>query len=476
MRHRLHIDHCYEDVLQKDPQPRPSRKQTRHHRKHGEEGSMMLFGFGCCFLLICTSVYELVHFVHRPLDRHSPFWEQKGGSGVSGGNLRSGGVQTNETHQLLTSQLKCRQFGCPIYPAEVSELSSTGYSFIASQHHILLTHKSNRKKPAPINQDRAILISPFVADNSLHIPNQRIRPEDNFLLGIFDGHDDKGHIIAQFASEEVPSRIANKLRYLNNIGNAEEVRQAIIQTFIDVDHDAPPKEAKGGGCTASVILRIGSNVYLANTGDSTSYIAVYTPPAKGLEFGGGKNQQERTLQGRIAIHNLNEKHKPHSPQEKSRIEASGGRIHIPEKHPMGSRVVTRSSVHNEDVGLAMSRSIGDWDFSAVGVIPDPVVEVIDLNDLVAQSQANAKLFAVVGSDGLFDSRKVEFVARHLALKFFESPPPLLGIDVNQYYADEVIGGGKKLIAAASPAKEEWYRDDITFGSVTIELEHTILPD
>ncbi|EED86419.1 predicted protein, partial [Thalassiosira pseudonana CCMP1335] len=182
---------------------------------------------------------------------------------------------------------------------------------------------------------------------------------------VFDGHDDKGHIIAQFASEEVPSRIANKLRYLNNIGNAEEVRQAIIQTFIDVDHDAPSKEAKGGGCTASVILRIGSNVYLANTGDSTSYIAVYTPPAKGLE---------------IAIHNLNEKHKPHSPQEKSRIEASGGRIHIPEKHPMGSRVVTRSSVHNEDVGLAMSRSIGDWDFSAVGVIPDPVVEVIDLND------------------------------------------------------------------------------------------------
>jgi hypothetical protein len=34
-------------------------------------------------------------------------------------------------------------------------------------------------------------------------------------------------------------------------------------------------------------------------------------------------------------------------------------------------------------GLAMSRSIGDWEAGKLGVIPDPIVDVLDLKDVVA---------------------------------------------------------------------------------------------
>lgn len=144
----------------------------------------------------------------------------------------------------------------------------------------------------------------------------------------------------------------------------------------------------------------------------------------------------------------------------------------------------RSSVHKEDIGLAMSRSIGDWEWGKVGVIPDPIVEVVDLKSLLLENggggaeEGSARMFVVAGSDGLFDARKVEFVAKNLALGFFESIPDGIDAtgdwnDVHRRYNEHGLNVARELVTAASPMKPEMYRDDISFVSMVVEIDDSI---
>ena len=332
----------------------------------------------------------------------------------------------------------------------------------------MLTHKSNRKKPAPVNQDRIVMIPSFASDNT------KIGNKNNFFIGLFDGHDDQGHEIASYASKEIPAQIASQLHNKEKPISRDEMKQIITQTFRNVDANAP---AIGGGCTAMSVIRIGSFLYLANTGDSTQFVAIYQPPSELVEEKSNHNEryinnmtrptkEQLQLQGSISTHYQNKLHKANFPEEKSRIENLGGRIHIPAKHPMGSRVIVRSATHHEDVGLAMSRSIGDWEWTAVGVIPDPDVQFVDLEEFWnthgVGKKEDSKVFVVMGSDGLFDARRVEFVAKHLAY-VFESRKSDAEI------AEQMLIVGKKLVNMASPINTEFYRDDISFIAKVVEL-------
>ena len=88
--------------------------------------------------------------------------------------------------------------------------------------------------------------------------------------------------------------------------------------------------------------------------------------------------------------------------------------------------------------MAISRSIGDVDFANAGIIPNQDVTVIDLqqfwsehdildedNEEDGNNGSNSsggtpvtwrkKVFVVLGSDGLFHARKVEYMAQHVCL-------------------------------------------------------------
>ena len=521
----------------------------------------VIIGMFSCFVLviIISTTFVIQHLPTHPNEVDELFWLQK--SKYSNNNtysdeqkkkspqhIRSSPIQQKKKKQddENIAKINCTSYGCEIRPLELSQLelqlnksSSTDadtavnnnnhFSSIASSNHILITHKSNRKKPAPVNQDRAVLISNFgSSDKSKNEADSLIQQQhsnkDNFFLGLFDGHDDNGHIIAQFASEQIPSRIASKIKSQNvampskfhpiqeNNTTITQIKDIITSTFIQVDNDVP---ITGGGTTANCIMRLGSTLFMSNTGDSTQFLVVYTPPTQ-YEYSKEKAQSNERyihaprspdvqlhLQGSITIHYQNTKHKAHFLDEKRRIEGLGGKIHIPPKNPMGSRVIVRSTLHREDVGLAMSRSIGDWEWTAVGVIPDPDTVVVDLNEfwlqhVVAKENNNGdgggansekggggpKVFAIVGSDGLFDARQAEFVARHLAYGLFEyklgqsyendndDEQQTGASDENEdemTFSKHLIEVGQKLVNMASPLKEEWYRDDITFVAKVIDL-------
>lgn len=74
----------------------------------------------------------------------------------------------------------------------------------------------------------------------------------------------------------------------------------------------------------------------------------------------------------IKITQLSEDHKPTLPKETERIKAAGGRIET-FKGPNGENLGPgRVWLQNEDSpGLAMSRSLGDYQAHSIGIIPEP---------------------------------------------------------------------------------------------------------
>lgn len=434
------------------------RRKKQRLRKHRD---WTLLYICTCFVLICIVTFLSIHSTRPRIvsTNGNHFRQNPIGSILNDRNGTRSDKNINEKLLQTANTQKCPFYGCEINGFEVSQLDNTSSTEAISPSHLILTHKSNRKVPAPVNQDRSILISPF------------LQSQNNFLMGIFDGHDNLGHEVAELAMKGITRLIAARLKEAmgsiplsNTTIDQNVVVEAIIHAHEDFDKSLPYEKSMMGGCTAHMILRLGSNLYMSNLGDSYSYLVTYASPFNGIQKKHIVDDLQPHLKGRITIHHENMRHKPHLPDENSRIKALGGRIHIP-SHPMGSRVIVKSSAHNEDVGLAMSRSIGDFEWTKVGVIPTPDVHVVNLAEIFADS-GDQKLFAVVASDGLFDHRQKDFVTKHIARVLYEtSSADAMNSNTKQ---TEMFEGVKKLITATSPLKPEWYRDDISIVVKNIE--------
>jgi serine/threonine protein phosphatase PrpC len=223
-----------------------------------------------------------------------------------------------------------------------------------------------------INQDRAFVISPFYLSNHTdkNRNNKVADQTERKLLGVFDGHAPLGELVSEFTRTELPVRLAQRLKALELMGAKQHnetalidaTKNILIETFIELDERAPAE--KSGGCTATVVLQLGSKVYFANAGDSRSFLVAYRPST---------NQ--------TSVVYITREDKPSLADERARVEKMGGQVYIPVRGT--SRVVYHDRDSGAPTGLAMSRSIGDWEAGKLGVIPDPIVDVLDLKDVVA---------------------------------------------------------------------------------------------
>jgi protein phosphatase 2C family protein 2/3 len=191
-----------------------------------------------------------------------------------------------------------------------------------------------------------------------------------------------------------------------------------------------------------------------------------------------KNGGGRDVHGLIAIP-LSTDQNPDSPGEKERILSSGGFVSPPPEPGLSSRVWLDRE--HTQIGLAMSRSIGDHAVKNVGVISRPVVTALAI-DWAADE------FIIVATDGVWEflssEDAVEIVERHLYGKTAANYDnnEIRGDDDNDADEEDARDDGicsgwgasaacKALIEAAS---EKWhqhegnYRDDIT--AIVIHLK------
>ncbi|KAL3920544.1 MAG: hypothetical protein SGILL_003209 [Bacillariaceae sp.] len=343
------------------------------------------------------------------------------------------------------------------------------------------------KGPQPeqqINQDRALLVRPF------RISSVKEDLSMVQLIGVFDGHGNGGEKTSQHALEQVPERLAKKLDSIENLihhdNNQESesaVKQALKEVFSEVDKTDPTNGE--AGCTATVILQLGSKLYIANAGDSVSFVGVYFRPKTS-----DGNAMEAPQQEQIQIIYETREDKPDLPEEQERILNAGGYVHIPanpnEDVPRAYHVDANG---NMQWGLAMSRSLGDW--YVQGVIAEPIVDVIDIREIVQNALAShadsckdgdkenkvcealdpsdVHIFAVSASDGMMDEVPPNYIGSVLARSLFDK-----GIDVHPLTAAEHL-----ILEAAKGWQRLYngqYRDDIAISAATVPWDSSVLTD
>ena len=178
---------------------------------------------------------------------------------------------------------------------------------------------------------------------------------------------------------------------------------------------------------------------VANLGDSQAFVAEYD-----------------TTTNKITIVYQTKKHKPHYPAEKMRIEQAGGRIiHNPGE---SSRVIIplggTGRYAGMELGLAMSRSLGDQEGKTAGVLTaTPTINVVKLD-------SRKQSFVVAATDGIFDYIDLDTVAQYLGMVLYNNND-----DETNNNNIRLLDACEQLILRAS---QEWkdrtnslYRDDIS---------------
>ncbi len=413
------------------------------HRKRRHAGVMKPFHCSLVFLLL-TLIAMTAFYLQQKLNSSSSSTTRE----------RTTTVST----KLLSRQqnVQCKSHGCPLFPPELTEeirkeiASDTERTAVfpyGNQHVVGFTQQG---KDHAINQDRGVIISPFYARSADSIDgkltNESTENKD-FLIGIFDGHGDAGHVVAQYLQDHFATRLSKKMAIILPENAADTaIIKVLKETFVELDGEIPPDAANDGGSTASVIYRVGSKLFFANTGDSLSFVALHKKGSDGT--------------GSTKIVHRNRYDKAHLPEEKERIEQMGGHISIPQGHPFMSRVNAFYPQVHDIMSLAMSRSIGDWPHGKIGVIPEPIVDVVNLDELfkiesssepvsAISNVEDMELFVVSSSDGLYDHRQPQFVADHFAGSLFSENAVNLATQC------------MNIIDLATPKNPLRYRDDIT---------------
>ena len=329
----------------------------------------------------------------------------------------------------LLQETACPDYGCPIYPAELTPevneylksyfvtnaRQNWNFSFGTESMAILTQQGASHTE----NQDRAVVFTPFKTQFTAST-NSMTHDNNSFLIGLFDGHGRQGHIVASYILHDLPGRLAGKLNAMKHFDD-NVIIKALNDTFMEVNAHGPPNLLMGGS-TGSVTLRIGSKLYIANTGDSqTVLFSISESNDPIIEFATRKD-------------------KPILPEEYKRITNLKGNVHI-NPHTNDSRVVVWSVAQRDTIALAMSRSIGDWEWKPVGVTAEPLVDVIDLKKY-------PKSYLMVASDGLWDVRRKEFYGKQFMESFYggQTHPLVKAVEVFE---------------KVTPKRNIGYRDDMT---------------
>ena len=377
----------------------------------------------------------------------------------------------------------CPLYGCPFLPLDVhyeEELKSrldklrkreSGGSD-GSGEYLLASSGSDKAatltligyKGGPlegqVNQDRAVAIVPYEYWKMNAAGTANSRPSIARLIGAFDGHAKYGERVSEYVARTLPSLLGSKLVKINaaEVERSQkqidaEISQCLKESFLELDATSPADPS--GGCTATVVLQLDNKIYITNAGDSRSMIAVHVAPTKGSE------------KSRTDIIFASREDKPHLDGERARVETMGGTVYLPngflQTGKGTTRVLYKDVVTGSTSGLAMSRSIGDWDAGAVGCIPDPIVDVFDIdviknhvlkslkqscdiaeaeidpasgetkqNDCPNYTENDVKVFAVSATDGLLDYLPIDTIASHVAKGLYgkdegeEKVHPLVG--------------------------------------------------
>ena len=252
--------------------------------------------------------------------------------------------------------------------------------------------------------------------------------KDFNVFSVMDGHGVNGHLVSRFTTKYF-TNFFKKNKKMNASNSSEDqlfyrLKKNDYDVLKRVFRHAERDLEKGGdidanfsGTTCVMVFQVGDRIICANVGDSRAII----------------------VKGDKAIP-LSIDQKPDEPEESKRIKENGGEISQYEEDGEKSgpfRVWKKGEAYP---GIAMSRSIGDFIASKLGVIPEPkfLEEKIDKDTK----------FIVVASDGVWEFLDNDTV-KNMVMPYYEKKDP--------------IGACKELIKKST---EFWNQEDIVVDDIT----------
>ncbi len=272
------------------------------------------------------------------------------------------------------------------------------------------------------NQDRGCVVHPFK------------KHEQQALFLVLDGHGAQGDAVSEFCMRQIVVSLENNSLIEND--PEEALKDSFIKTNAALM--VTPIDFMTSGTTCVAVYMNQTQCWIAHVGDSRAVIA-YTAS-------NNDNEVKAEAETQLKAKDLTKDHKPDAPSEMARIEEWGGHVSPAPEPGMSARVWLDPEFSM--IGLAMSRSIGDYAVKSVGVIPEPEVNKFEIK---TEDQ-----FMILASDGVW-----EFIDSQEAVDLVASK-----IDLGAKLACEYL-----IHCAAERWMEEEgdYRDDITAIVLTFPL-------
>jgi serine/threonine protein phosphatase PrpC len=255
--------------------------------------------------------------------------------------------------------------------------------------------------------------------------------KDFNVFCVMDGHGINGHLVSRFVTKYFTT-FFKKNKKMNSSNSSEDqifyrlkkndfdiLKRAYRHAERDIEKNSDI-DANFSGTTCVMVFQVGNRLLCGNVGDSRAIL----------------------VKGDKVIP-LSIDQKPDDPEESKRIKENGGEISQYEEDGEKSgpfRVWQKGEVYP---GIAMSRSIGDFIATKLGVIPEPkfIEEKID---------KDCK-FIVVASDGIWEFLDNETV-KNMVMPFYEKNDP--------------AGACKELIKKST---EFWNQEDIVVDDITVVI-------
>ena len=271
-----------------------------------------------------------------------------------------------------------------------------------------------------------------------YILEKNINEVLNFnIFGVLDGHGINGHLVSQFVSRYIINRIKNH-PLLKNLKNPKELYNKLrlngyeiianIFTEADIQLTKQTFNSENSGTTCIIVIQLEEHIICANAGDSRAIVIFDEANNKNLS--------------NTKIYPLSFDCKPEIPMEKERIYQHGGTVEQLIDENGNGVGPFRVWVEGEDYpGLAMSRSIGDFEAKNIGVIPNPQIIEYEIN--------YKSKYMIICSDGIW-----EFINNEQAMN--------IG---NKYYLrNDPVGLCNELIQKST---EIWIKEDTVIDDITV---------
>jgi serine/threonine protein phosphatase PrpC len=243
-----------------------------------------------------------------------------------------------------------------------------------------------------INQDRAHILT--------------IDFNSSIMLGVYDGHGDKGELVAEYVMRAMERKLPQKYTTTDsnvdgnlpctatnsNIDNSTNIQEMCTDIFREIDLEIaqqPHLRPLHSGSTACIVLLSPSKVHVANVGDSRAVLGYRVSNPRITETNSfhltmdpdsmSRSHQDMHIDTILQTIELSKDQNANDPIERQRILGAGGYVTLPRKG-FENEIPARVWLDERctQIGLGMSRSFGDFALKDVGVIVDPVVTTLDI--------------------------------------------------------------------------------------------------